>query len=136
MLEQQALAVPVGHVVELDHRVAEARHLDEVGERQLVGPVGRGARPSTTARAAVDLGLRLAGAGRRPPPQPRQLGPGQVAPLVLGGGLALGPLGAGGEVGGVAAVVQVPRAPVELEDARRDPVEHVPVVGDEHEPAR
>ena len=46
--------------------------------------------------------------------------------------LALGPAL---EVDVVAAVVDVAPAPVELEDPRGDPVEHVAVVGDEHEPA-
>ena len=79
--------------------------------------------------------LGLAGAGRGAAPQPRQLGPGQVAPLALGGGLSLGPLGPGLEVGGVAAVVDVAAPAVELEDAGGQPVEHVAVVRDEDQPA-
>ena len=135
MLEQQVVAVAVADVGQLDDRVAEARHLHEVGERQLVG-AGRLGRP------AVDHGPRrgdlrpgLAGAGGRAPPQPRQLGAGQVAALALGRRLALGPLGPGVEVGGVAAVVDVGGPAVELEDPGRHPVEHVAVVGDEDEAA-
>ena len=96
---------------------------------------GAGARPSTTARAAVDLGLRLAGAGRRPPPQPRQLGPGEVAPLALGRRPRARPARRGRRGTRRSRRRARARAAVELEDARRDPVEHVAVVGDEHEPA-
>ena len=43
--------------------------------------------------------------------------------------------GAGLEVDGVAAVVDVRPTAVELEDAGGEPIEHVAVVGDQHEPA-
>ena len=79
------------------------------------------------------LGLRVR-AGR-PPAQPGQLRAGQVAADGVGRHLPLAPLAAGGQVAGVAVVVDVALAPVELEDAGGDPVEDVAVVGDEHQPA-
>ena len=82
-----------------------------------------------------DVGLGFAGAGRGASAQPRQLGASQVAPLALGGGLPLGPLGPGLEVGGVAAIVHVGPPAIELEDAGGQPVEHVAVVGHEDQPA-
>ena len=83
----------------------------------------------------LDAGLRLAGAGRRAPAQPRQLLAGQVAAGGLGPGRLLLPAGPALEVGAVAALVHVARAPIELEDAAGDPIEQVAVVGDQHQPA-
>ncbi len=70
-----------------------------------------------------------------PAAQPRQL----LASQVPAGGFGLGGLrlasGAGVEVAGVAAVVDVADAPVQLDDAGGDPVEQVAVVGDQQQAA-
>ena len=83
----------------------------------------------------IDAGLGLAGAGRGAPTQPGQFPPGQVATggFCLGG--AVRPLGCRGQVAGVATLVHIRTAPVQLEHAGGDPVEKMTVVADEHHPA-
>src|SRR5581483_2734750 len=77
----------------------------------------------------------LAGAGRSPPAQPRQLLAGQVAAGGLGRRRLLLARGPALEVGGVAALVHVTPASVELQDAGGDAVEHVAVVGHQDQTA-
>jgi hypothetical protein len=131
--EQRPRAVAVAGAVELDDLVAEAGRAEVEVE---LARAGRGLGPALDQRGGRrDPGLGLAGAGRGAPSQPGQLATGQVAPGRLGTRGLLLALGPGLEVGAVAALVHVGVAPVELEDAGGDPVEHMAVVGDEHEPA-
>src|SRR5690606_9140512 len=124
-----AVAVVVANPVQLDDPVAEAG-----GAEVQVEIAGAGRRLGATlddGGGRVDARLGLAGARRRTPTQPGELGAGEVAADRLGGGGTLLSLGAGLEVAGVPAFVDMAGAPVELEDAGGDPVEQVPVVGDE-----
>ena len=120
-------------VVQLDDLVPQpGRAQVQVGDAH----PGRGLAPALDhGGGRLDAGLGLAAAGRRAPPQPGQLLAGQVAAGGLGRvGLGLAG-GLGFEVGGVAAVVHVAPAPVQLQDPGGDPIQQVAVVGDQHQPA-
>ena len=129
--QPRPVAVAVADAVQLDRLVAEARR----AERQVQLALARG--PLRTAlddrRRRGDARLGLAGPRRRAPAQPLELGPGQVATDALLGDGALLALEPRREVRGVAALVHVAATAVELEDPRRHPVEHVAVVGHQHQ---
>ena len=100
------------------------------------------ALPSTSAVAVAIRAFGFGRARRRATSQPGQLARRQVlADLLgnLGSLLALGPAGQVGRVPGAGVParrhVQVGRATVELEHLGRDLVEHVAIVGDQHQPA-
>ena len=106
-----------------------------------VAVAGRGLRAARRPRVAASMrafGLLVrAGAPRRSQASSRA---GQVAARSSAVGGLLLALAPAGEVGGVAEPgatrrVHVGAAPVELEHLGRHAVEHVAVVGDEHEPA-
>ena len=96
---------------------------------------GASAVVATRAVAASMRACGLAGARRRPAAQPGQLRAGQVAPTGVGLGRAQGALGPSIEPALVAADVDVGPPAVDLEHGRGDAIEHVPVVGHQHEAA-
>ena len=124
------------------------------GRRRASSTTVSPSRGAPKARSSVAAAGRRLRAGPRRSPSPRRCGPcglrvragaprrsqasserARLRRTVLPPGRLLLALGAGLEVAGVAAVVHVAAAPVELEDAGGHPVEHVAVVGDEHEAA-
>jgi hypothetical protein len=126
-------AEPVADPVQLHHLVAQARGLDV--QRQLASPGGRLGAALNDGGGRADVGLGLRGSSRRAPAEPGELLASQVLPHGLGGlGLAVS-LVATFEVGRVAPLVHEALPAVELEDPGGEPVEHVAIVGDEHQPA-
>ena len=114
-------------MLDVVHLLAEARgreplQRDLVARRRLVGDQRVG---------GVDAELGLAGAGGRAATQPGELLLGQLQALLLRGRRHPVALGAGQHVGGVAAVVGVDRAVVDLPRGLVDLVEEPPVVGDD-----
>ena len=128
-------------VVQLDHLRAEAGRAQR-GEVERTR-TGRRLGPALDDRGRrSDAGLGLARARRSAAAEPGELGTGEVSAHVLGDRRPLFALDAPGEVRGVARPgvlaarhVQEGAPPIEFEHLGRDAVEHVTVVGDEHEAA-
>ena len=124
--QQHAVTAHQVDVLDVDDVLAEplggeALELEPVARRRLVVDQGRG---------RVDPELRLRGARGRPTPQPGQLLAHQVAPAYLRGGRLPLPLGLGEHERGVAALVAVDHAVVDLPGLLAHRVEEPPVVGD------
>ena len=129
------VAEAVADAVQVDHLVAQAgrgpaAQVEVDRRRPATGP-----RPSTMAVADVirALGLRVrAGAPRRSQASSERA---RLRRTASAAASRSSRSAAGGQVAGVAVVVDVAPAPVELEDAGGDPVEDVAVVGDQDQPA-
>ena len=84
---------------------------------------------------ALDAGFLLGAAGLGALPQPGQLPPQGALELRCRGGFRCLLLGLVGEIGGVVAGVAAGQAPIHLHDPAGDPIEHVAVVGHQHQGA-
>jgi hypothetical protein len=135
VLEQRRTTGPgEPDVVQLDDDIAEARRA-EARQVEVAGSGGGLGAPLHQLRRRLDARLGLARARRGAPPQPRQLGAREVLAHLLGGGSALLTFDARLEPRRVPAFVHVAATPIDLDHARRDLVEHVPVMGDEEQAA-
>ena len=131
-LEQwRVVAVRVTDALQVDDLVAQPGDVDV--QVQVVVSSGLLLLHRGDLGGRADAGLGLAGPGRGTPPQPGQLTAGQVLADRLGLGGVFFALGLALEVPLVAAVVQVGRTPLQLQHAVGDPIEHVAVVGDDHD---
>ncbi len=133
VVDQHAVAVALGHVLELDDLVAQARagrDVDFVG----LGALLEFLRLHLLEALQAGLGLGLAGLGALAHPLQLFLHGFFVGRLLLG--LLGQTLGLGFQPAGVVALVRDAGAAVELENPAGDVVEEVAVVGDGHYGAR
>ncbi len=127
------LAVAVADAFQFDHDVAEAGGVTVQGEA--AAALALRCRGLGDRLGGGDARLGLGGARRGAASQPLQLALGQVAPDGFGLGRPALPQRLAREVTGVTTLVTMGVAAFQLDDRGADGVEHVAVVGDQHQPA-
>ena len=124
--------------MEQEHLVAQpGRFRTSVSCRELqpTGPIGHWSASFHDGGGRCDSRFWLSGSRRRAAAQPSQLRSGQVSAHVFSRRLLFGARCFGFEVAGVPAFVHIPVTAIDLEHLGGDAVEHVAVMGDQHQTA-
>ena len=135
--QRRLVVVADRHAVEFHDLVTEPRcalvHRVEIEITIASGGLGSGV---DQGGRSLDPGLALSSAGLRPGAEPGEFPAGQILAGVLCCRSSFLAGGSSFEIPVVATLVDMAQASVELEHTGGDPIEHVAIVGDDHEPAR
>ena len=135
--QRRLVVVADRHVVEFDDLVTEPRcalvHRVEIEITIASGGLGSGV---DQGGRSLDPGLALSSAGLRPGAEPGEFPASQILAGVLCCRSSFLASGSSLEIPVVTALVNMARPSIELEHTGSDPIEHVAIMGDDHEPAR